>query len=316
MSARTHRLGSLILLITSGCLTGAATAPGDMNDGLMLLNATGLRAGPTIDPQFSISSEWGRPALPGIACLMNAVNAMQDLALEDFEEPIVPITYVLESFPEVMIAPETTAPGGAIQTRFIIWGLWISVIAMVERQAFQTVVLTLKYAGVTVGYLKIAQPGAQSSLVGSNETGTVTERAVLMEHRRGLSANTPQGTNGDRFSVSFEPIGPPLPGSNVMLAVLYGLVYAAHFPSTQTADPFDLSLPSPYNMQIQLPPVSAVDAGIATDAPSLEYQWIIKSLSQIPDYMLQRKRFSGVLWRTKIDNKVIGKGQILKKVQQ
>lgn len=55
---------------------------------------------------------------------MNAVNAMTDLALEDFEEPIVPIIYSLISFPEVIIVPEASVQGGGIQTRFLVWGLW------------------------------------------------------------------------------------------------------------------------------------------------------------------------------------------------
>ena len=316
MLAEALRLWSLVILLTSEVFTKAATVPTDVNSGLTLLNTTSLNAKWTIDPQFSVSTEWGRPALPGIACLMNAVNAMQDLALEDFEEPIIPITYVLDTFPEVMIAPETTALGGAIQTRFIIWGLWIAMIGMIEKQNFQTAVLTLKYARVTVGYLKIAQPGAHLSSPGSNGTGTVTEKSSLKEHRRSLNTNTTQVTDDDRFSATFEPIGPSLRGSDIMLALLYGLVYTAQFPSSQEVDPFDLYLPSPYNMTIQVPPITFVDTSVSTDPPSLEYQWVIKALAQVPEYMLKWKRFSGVKWRMKIGKKVVGAGQILKKGQQ
>ena len=55
-------------------------------------NLSSLAASVTVDPRFSVSSEYGWPALSELSCLMNAVHAMADLALQDFEEPIVPVS--------------------------------------------------------------------------------------------------------------------------------------------------------------------------------------------------------------------------------
>lgn len=90
----------------------------------MASNATLFGERWTIDRHFSLQIDYGHSALPGMSILMNAVNAMTDLALEDFEEPIVPIIYSLISFPEVIIVPEASVQGGGIQTRFLVWGLW------------------------------------------------------------------------------------------------------------------------------------------------------------------------------------------------
>lgn len=312
MSARILRLCSFILLVSLKNIGDTATTPFDLHNGLMLSNAAKLGDTPQIDPRFSIMSEYGWPVLPGIPCLFNAVHAMQDLALEDFEEPLVPIPYMLDNFPEVMITPKATAAGGAIQTRFIVWGLWIGIVAMIERRSFQTATITLKYEGTTVGYLNIAQPGAQLSAIGSNNTGTLNQKSIDVRHHFGTPTITTWGTNGDtseKLTVSFQPIGPPLIAKDILLAILYGLVFTAHFPSAQRAEPFVIRLPSPYYMHIQ---VSAAKAGSTTTTPSLEYRWIINSLSQIPQYMLERKRFSGVSWRMKVDGVIVGDGLIMK----
>ena len=59
-----------------------------------------------------------------------------------------------------MISPEAPAGGWAIQARFILWGLWLDILAMVEKKFFQTAIVTLWYEGTIVGFTRIAQPGA------------------------------------------------------------------------------------------------------------------------------------------------------------
>ncbi|KAL6713159.1 hypothetical protein ACLMJK_009280 [Lecanora helva] len=292
----------------------SASASASLGDALQFLNATGFEGGSTIDPRFTITSEYGMPKLPGIPCLMNAVNAMQDLALEDFEEPLVPETYFLHDFPEVMIAPEAPVLGGAIQTRYIIWGLWMGVLAMIEQRMFQTVVFTLNYDRHVVGSLRIARPEAHSPMEGTSgnsDNMTAVQRLAIREHVLELPHNVTQEYNDGQLAVSFRPIGPPLVDNDVILAVLYGLVYTAYFKSTQEVNSIDLSLPSPSKMQIQAS--AATPDTSPADVPKLEYRWIIKSLGQIPQYMVQRKSFSGVTWRTVIDGKLIGTGQLVKK---
>ena len=308
MSTIETRLFLWILLAIVGSLSESTVLPLQSSIFQNGSDVTALAAVPGIDPRFQISSEYGAPRLPGMACLMNAVNAMRDLALEDFNEPLVPIVYILDSFPEVMIAPEAVYLGGAIQTRFIVWGLWAGINAMLERSVFQTAVITLKYDFVTVGYVKIAQPGAQLKL-GTNSTDS--QRSTDKRSTVGISVNNTQASSENQLSVSFNPIEPPLSGHDVLIAVLYGLMFAARFPATIKVDRFGLFLRSPYNMRIEGYPITAASP---TSEPFLEYRWIIISLAQIPEYMLQRRRFSGVSFKTRIGRVTVGEGQIIKKV--
>lgn len=45
---------------------------------------------------------------------------MQNLALAVSTEPVAPIAYMFDTFPEVMIVAEALMEGGTLQTRFII----------------------------------------------------------------------------------------------------------------------------------------------------------------------------------------------------
>jgi len=294
-----------------GSPAGAATPPTSFSNLLTPSNVTEFGQIPGIDPRFSVKSEYGRSELPTIPCLMNAVNAMQDLALEDFEGPVVPITYILDSFPEVMISPEATTLGGAIETRFIIWGLMIGVMEMMKRGVFQTAVFTLGYEGITVGYVRIAQPGALF-VAASNHTNSLAQSPADEKRSSGASANSTQETDDRQLTVSFNPIGPPLVAHDVLLAILYALVYTARFPATMVVEPFGLSLTSPYNMYIEGHPLAAASAATP---PFLQYRGIVVALGQIPQYMSQRRRFSGVSFKMRFGRVTVGEGRMYKKQQ-
>ena len=296
-------------LITATLIPSVITLIADGNSTLPL-NVIDFGTTPWIDPRFMIVSEYGLPILPGIPCLMNAVNAMQDLALEDFQEPLIPTPYILDGFPEVSISSEATVPGGAIQTRFIIWGIWLGLKAMMDRRIFHTAVFTLRYAGVTVGYVKVARPQAQLIDAGSNGTHTLARRFADVNPASWTPEYRAQKPRDEQMTASFNEIGPPLSGSDVLMAILYGLIYVAPFPNTAEVRSFKLSLPVPLDkMHIDIHQVEAASP------PFLECRWIVKSLSQIPQFMLERRRFSGVSMKMRVGRVTVGEGTIFRKVE-
>lgn len=211
----------------------------------------------------------------------------------------------MDSFPEVMIVPDAKALGGAIQTRFIVWGLWIGMVGMIERNRFRTAIFTLKWEGVPVGYLSIARPGALANVNGINHTesfimGSHTVRSNATDSVSQISS----GVASERLAASFDPTGPSLVANDVLMSVLYGLTYMAHFPKTQRLDTVELSLPAPYNMHLVLTGTYLVP------------NWVILTLKQIPAFMIQARRFSGLRMNILVNGALIGQGRIVKNDNQ
>lgn len=263
----------------------------------------------TIDPRFSVEIECGQSTLPGMSVLMNAVHAMTDLALEDFHEPIVPIAYSLDRFPEVTIAPKATAPGGAIQTRFIVWGLYQGIVEMNRMKKSQKAVFTLKWEAVIVGHILVAGPRAELSGVQGNVTESIRRRSRIRATSRTeeMAQNSPNATrtsNDQSLTVSFVPTGPALTGYEVLITVLYALAYAAQYPSAEAVEAFKLQPSDAKNMYLGI-----VGAGTT---PFFQYRWVIETLDKIPRYMLYQGRFSGATFRMYIGGVEVGQGQMFK----
>ncbi len=286
------------------------TISSSKSDGLLSLgDVTTLRETLNIDPRFSLEIGWGRSTLPGMSVLMNAVHAMADLALEDFYEPLVPIAYSLDTFPEVSIAPKATAPGGAIQTRFIVWGLYQGIAAMTRMKKSQTATFILKWEATIVGYISVVRPRAQLSGAESNDTESLLRRPKSQGSNRieEIAQNPPNAThttNDHSLTVSFIPTGPALTGYEVLITVLYALAYAAQYPSAQAAEAFKLHPSDARDMYLGV-------VGSIT-APFFQYRGVIETLDKIPRYMLYQGRFSGVTFRMFLGGVEVGQGQMFK----
>lgn len=272
-------------------------------------NKTMLGAALDIDPRFTLKVEYGVSPLPGMSILMNAVYAMTDLALEDFEEPIVPILYKHPDFPEVIIAPTATAVGGGIQTRFIVWGLLGGILAMAEAGKAQTVAFTLEWEGRDVGYIMVAKPRDRLAGPVSNITHTLLQRSEVQsldkDHRLTADLTGAIDTPDDQtLTVSFTESGPALTGSDVLITVLYALAYVARFSSASQGKAFELRPPMARGMYIGM-----VGSGTT---PFFQNRWIIETIAKIPQYMLSQHRFSSAAFRLILGSEEIGRGQIFK----
>lgn len=296
------------VLSTLLCST-LTTALSELDVGPKSFNQTMLGENLAIDPRFTLKVEYGTPSLPGMSILINAVHAMTDLALEDFEEPIVPIAYRHPDFPEVIIAPIATFPGGAIQTRFIVWGLLGGVVAMAETGKAQTVAFTLEWEGKEVGYILVTNPRVRLSRPGSNSIDRLLERPEVraISEDGKVTANltgTIDTSNDQTLTVSVTKTGPDLSGSDVLITVLYALAYVARFPSASQAKAFQLRPPMARGMYLGM-----VGSGTT---PFFRNRWIIEALAKIPQYMLNQHRFSSAAFKLIVDGVEIGRGQMFK----
>ncbi len=301
---------TMLCLILSIVLCSTPTISLSNSDDLLpLQNTTKVGESLPIDPRFGFEIDCGQSNLPGISVLMNAVHAMTDLALEDFDEPLVPIPYSLPNFPEVTITPKATARGGAIQTRFIVWGLYQSIVAMTQRKKFRTAVITLRWEAGIVGYISITGHNGRIFMGESNHTESLLRRSRIRASN-GIdpiaqdSSNATNISNHPILNVSFVPVGLALAGSDVLITVLYALAYVAPYPSAQAAAGFILRPSDAEKMCLAM-------LGTAT-TPFFQYRWVIETLAKIPLYMLYQGRFSGATFTMSIAGVEVGQGQMFK----
>lgn len=79
---------------------------------------------PHLPEGFDLTYEIGGPKLRVTPCLMNAVAALKELALGEWERRIIDGTeYRLDTYPEVSIIVTTTRRKRSIQAKFVTWAV-------------------------------------------------------------------------------------------------------------------------------------------------------------------------------------------------
>ena len=178
---------------------------------------------------------------------------------------------------------------------------------MIERKEFQTAMITLRWGRQTVGFVTIGRPEASIESATSNQSATSIEPLVTASSITGRSSNNSNDVSATDFVATFSHIGPSLLSNNILMMILYGLTYAAHFPKTFQLDKVELSLPAPYNMSLV---IVDPDAESRAESPFLEPRWIIMALSQIPQFLTQARKWTAVEIRMMVGDDFIGHGVI------
>ena len=133
-----------------------------------------------------------------------------------------------------------------------------------------------------------------------NATVEPTQDMTMMDVRNPL--------NDQHLTVSVTAIGETLGMTEFFVAIFAALEYMAHFPSTDEVVTFQIS-PDHEDTTIGIrehtltPPVRP---------PFFEYQWVILSLGQIPNYILQQRRFTIMVIEIAVDGVPLGEGFLSK----
>lgn len=266
----------------------------------------------TIDPRFTTTYEPGPVRLSTTSTLMNAVNAMMELALENFTEPILARNYESPGYPEVVIVPVRLTPGNRVEVRFLLWGIWEGIRWMISHRSFQDLMIDAYWDGILVCRIWIKRGSGGLSIAGNSSTLGLTAGSekisignATVEATQGVSMiDIRNSLNDQHLTVSVIGVGEALGITEVFIAVFAALEYMAHFPSTDEVVGFQIS-PDHEDTIIGIvehtltPPVRP---------PFLEYQWVILSIGQIPEYMLQQRRFTEVIIEIAVDGVPLGEG--------
>ena len=277
-----------------------------------LYNLTNSSILGAIDPRFTTTYRQGQVRLSATSCLMNAVNAMMELALEDFTQPVLPRNYMDPDYPEVMIVPIERMQGQRIEARYLLWGVWEGIRWMINHQSFRDLRIGGYWDGFRICNIWIRSAWRQLSVAGGNVTMGLTARSEWMsihnstvESTEGLSMmNVKNPLNDQHLTVAITHVGETLGITEVFVTIFAALEYVAQFPSTDELINFHIS-PDDENTTIG---VLGNTRAPGFGPPFLEYQWVILSLGHIPAYMLQQRRFTEVVIEIAVDGVPLGEG--------
>ena len=304
----------LPILLGLATIIAAAVVP-LINQTTFLYHAAKAPKLGAIDPRFTADYQPAQRRLSATSCLMNAVNAMMNLALENFTEPITVRNYVDPAYPEVEIIP-IVPRGLRIEARYLLWAVWEGIRWMMSRRSFQQLVVVAYWDGVRICSIWITGTLRHLSIAGSNGTLGFSARSEKMfirnatvDSKQGLSMMDLRNPLSDRhLTVSVTLVGEMLGITEVFITIYAALEYMAHFPSTEEVVRFQV-----------WPDGEETTIGILehTDAPTvrppfLEYQWAILSIGQLPGYMLQQRRFTEVIIEIAVDGVPLGEGFLSK----
>lgn len=283
-----------------------------------------------IDPRFSVNYELGGIPLRPIACLMNAVNAMTNLALQDFDGIVRPIVFWLPDYPDVVVRSDaTTLVPGTMPIRYILWGVWSFALFTMSNNRFQTMHMTLGFDGVIVGYLRIEKPDLQIlGLAGSSDDSSAESlkkrsdvalpaipasktlaNFTMISNSTSLSlTNTTTPSNAGDLHVFFKLIGHSITNEEFFIPILAGLAYVAHFPSTSPVVGFRLR-PAGSNIWIEFRDIGTQPR---SEAPFFEWQWIAKALGELPRHMALFGVWREAIIVMQVDGISVGDGWIRK----
>ena len=305
---------SPVLLSLGSTIAAAAVLPqlSAVNQTGVLHNVTNAADLGAIDPRFTTSYEPGNDALSATSCLMGAVNAMMELALENFTERIRARNYIDLSYPEVVIVPTERVRGQGIEARYLLWGIWEGIRWMISHRSFRQLGIRAYWDGLLVCSISIRRAWGQLSGAGSNGTLGLTARSerisirnAAVEPTQALSiTDVKDPVNDQHLTISVTHVGDVLGITEVFIAIYAALEYMAHFPSTDELIGFRIS---PDDEDTMIGVIQHTRAPAAR-LPFLDYQWAVMGVAQIPGYELRQRRFTEVIIEITIDGVPLGEG--------
>jgi hypothetical protein len=314
-----HHPASTIALLTSLasiCLAAAPPKPiaPDVRSSNIPITTTTFA---DIDPRFEVHPIFWGPKIQSMACLMNAVNALTNMALQDIRAPMGKTTYELADHPNsaITLLPENWQQRGQIERRFAVWGLFLAVYAMSTTGNYHCNTFHLLWDDKEVGTLGFSKgiitqspsntsdPPSQGLLTLDN----TTTPSLLIPNTTASTSNTPIL----RISILFLPAVLPL--QNFFMTVLSALAELAAFRNKDTG------------LEHFTPDAAPVPASVAFYAwrttrkvrvPLITARHIIETLGHLPALMLERRKFSEADIMMKIDGMNAGLGRLRNVVER
>lgn len=285
-----------------------------------LVNTTNLDD--NIDPRFGFKVIYGETNLPRTPCLMNVVELLAHYAELDWLSKVRQRHgVVLPEYPQVEIAILPAAPATSVEVRLVIWGIWVGIRDIVNKNEFHEAECEVFWDREVVAYIYFTKPMDLQD-TSSNQTLGLDETLTLLSPLNETTGGTVDTSNSTQISsdalnegqFSWKPLFPPtsqtLTVIEVFLTVMAGLKNAAPHPaSDKVPGPYASAAVDVYaNLQFYLHKRRVP----RTKPPFFQYIHVIKALRLVPGYMLEKKRFSELFFSIEVSSIPVAEGYLEK----
>lgn len=319
---------SYLFILSDLAISQAVTTASTLTLARETLNAsspsTRLLLGiPEPPPNFDVEYDIGGAKLKVTPCLMNTIAALKELALGDWQAKIVDGTeYRLESYPEVGIIVTTPRRKRNIQARFVIWAITLGVYDMIAMRKFEFAQFEMTWDREVIGWVHVVNhpPALGLTTIGGSESNGTMEFEKRLERPQAsngtmgtkvvsitniVDTNYLADTEESRLALTFGDFGNILSIFDVFVPIIIGLSDLATNPGAYTAPGLIIALHGS-RAGIYIFPVIPE----RTSPPFLEYQWLIRALTRIPEHMFQEHRFGEVNVKLNVDGVRVGWGRM------
>ena len=284
-----------------------------------LVNTTDLDL--SIDSRFDYKAEFGETTLPLTPCLMNTVELLAQYAELDWLSQVRPRHgAVLPQYPQVEIAVLPAAPATSVEVRLVILGIWVGIRAIIKGNNYHEAEFEILWEGKLKAYIYFTLP-VDLRVTSSNATSETEESLKLLLpslnktvgdtlDTSSSAQDSPDALYDGHFSwrPMFAPTARTLTVVEVFLTVMAGLKCAAsHVASDKVSGPYAASA-ADVNANVQLYIYRRRTPRVKP--PFFQYIHVIKALRLIPAYMLEKKRFSELLFAVDVDGLQVGAGYL------
>lgn len=243
--------------------------------------------------------------LNDISCLDASVKASGILALEDHDGGIPAQGW---SLPNVVI--EVSTQGSArdmIPRKYVMWGLWCVIEYMVAVKAFSSSIYRLEWRETPVGKLAFRPNWNTQSNVGGFVT-VVPSNLTWSADNTASSTSALAPLNSVNTNVLHLKFAWIVPLSDLNMLAVFMLVISvlndlAQYSKTDLVVNQHKYLQPAYDAAIGI--VGPKDKSMLMP-PWLTYEWVIRTLVQVPDKLLSEGKFMGVIVRMAVDGAVVG----------
>ncbi|KAL8671473.1 MAG: hypothetical protein Q9168_004023 [Polycauliona sp. 1 TL-2023] len=231
--------------------------------------------------------------------LMNAVDALANLALEDYAGRSPPLQFTAPDYPGVVINMMPRGRETTVRHEVAVQCLGRGIIELVRTQRFLEVTLGCEWDDEEVLAIEIFKAASASAKkADANDIPT----------NNNDNNNNNATTTLDNLNAIIDPNFAYLPdGSNLGLTLIFVTIIdaLAKFARHKSDESLGRSYTDP-GPQWDASLLITGDGPIRSRPPYMEYRWMILSLRRAPRFMVQRRRFAELVVGVEVDGVVLG----------
>ena len=260
-------IAMILLMLPSFGFAKLAQPTNSLNLTTASLTAVNAIGPEPIDPRFNIQAVYQEVPVDEPQVLVAAVQFLGELGAKPFLEAVSGNFELWDDHcPNVVFEHHASTPGGTIQTRFLVWGLYLGVKDMILTNRFKEVRFVLRWERQVVGIALIENHRAALSMSSTNSTSDIQRRAALdplrsspNERRDGALFNLTMPNTYLNVIWGLKVVatahGKPLSRRSIILAFLDAVLAVSSRPVNAVVEsPVQVEPPAPYHSKLQIVP--------------------------------------------------------------